>query len=197
VRFGNGAADQHQLDGYGWVLDGAWLLTRAGQRLYSETWRAMRGFADHVAQRWMEPDAGIWEIRGDAAHHVHSKLMAWLALDRTLRIAAELGASQRRRRWWQAQRDAIAAEVTSRGFNTSKAAYTRSYGSNDLDAAVLVLPLLGIEPPDSPASTAPSTPSSANWEPPGPCCTATRPATTGSPAPREHSFRARSGWSRR
>src|SRR6266545_1053862 len=82
----------------------------------------------------MEPDAGIWEIRGDAAHHAHSKLMAWLALDRTLRIAAKLGASQRRRRWWQAQRDAIAAEVTSRSFNTSTAAYTRSYGSNDLDA---------------------------------------------------------------
>jgi GH15 family glucan-1,4-alpha-glucosidase len=150
VRFGNGAAEQHQLDGYGWVLDAAWLLTRAGQRLYFETWRAMRGFADRVAGRWMEPDAGIWEIRGDAAHHVHSKLMAWLALDRALRIAAELGASGRRRRWWQTQRDAIAADVTSHGFNTSKAAYTRSYGSDDLDAAVLVLPLLGIEPPASP-----------------------------------------------
>jgi GH15 family glucan-1,4-alpha-glucosidase len=149
VRFGNGAADQHQLDGYGWVLDAAWLLTRAGQRLYSETWRAMRGFADRAAQRWREPDAGIWEIRGDAAHHVHSKLMAWLALDRALRIAAELGTSGRRRRWWQTQRDAIAADVTSRGFNPSKATYTRSYGSDDLDAAVLVLPLLGIEPLDS------------------------------------------------
>ncbi len=129
VRVGNGAADQHQLDGYGWVLDAAWLLTRAGQRLYSETWRAMRGFADRAARRWREPDAGIWEIRGDAAHHVHSKLMAWLALDRALRIAAELGTSGRRRRWWQTQRDAIAADVTSRGFNPSKATYTRSYGS--------------------------------------------------------------------
>jgi GH15 family glucan-1,4-alpha-glucosidase len=148
--FGNGAADQHQLDGYGWVLDAAWLLTRAGQRLYSETWRAMRGFADRAAQRWREPDAGIWEIRGEAAHHVHSKLMAWLALDRALRIAAELGASRRQRRWWQTQRDAIAAEVTSRGFNTSKGSYTRAYGSEDLDAAVLLLPLLGIEPLDSP-----------------------------------------------
>jgi GH15 family glucan-1,4-alpha-glucosidase len=150
VRFGNGAADQHQLDGYGWVLDAAWLLTRAGQRLYSETWRAMRGFADRAASRWMQPDAGIWEIRGDAVHHVHSKLMAWLALDRALRVAAELGASGRRRRWWQAQRDALAADVTSRGFNPGKASYTRSYGSDDLDAAVLVLPLLGIEAPDSP-----------------------------------------------
>jgi GH15 family glucan-1,4-alpha-glucosidase len=150
VRVGNDAADQHQLDGYGWVLDAAWLLTRAGERLYSETWRAMRGFADRVAQRWSEPDAGIWEIRGDAAHHVHSKLMAWLALDRALRIAAELGASHRRRQRWRTQRDAIAAELTSRGFDANKGTYTRSYGSSDLDAAVLVLPLLGIEPPDSP-----------------------------------------------
>ena len=70
------------------MLDAAWLLTDAGHRLYSETWRAMRGFADQVARRWREPDAGIWEIRGDGAHHVHSKLMAWLALDRALRIAA-------------------------------------------------------------------------------------------------------------
>jgi GH15 family glucan-1,4-alpha-glucosidase len=150
VRVGNGAAAQHQLDGYGWVLDAAWLLTRAGERLYSETWRAMRGFADRVALRWSEPDAGIWEIRGDGAHHVHSKLMAWLALDRVLRIAAELGAPDRKRRRWRQQRDAIAAEVTSRGFDPAKGAYTRSYGSGDLDAAVLVLPLLGVEPADSP-----------------------------------------------
>ena len=80
VRWGNAAADQHQLDGYGWVLDAAWRLTEAGHRLYSETWRAMAGFADTVAARWREPDAGIWEIRSDNAHHVHSKLMAWLAL---------------------------------------------------------------------------------------------------------------------
>jgi GH15 family glucan-1,4-alpha-glucosidase len=150
VRVGNGAAGQHQLDGYGWVLDAAWLLTRAGERLYSETWRAMRGFADRVARRWSEPDAGIWELRGDGAHHVHSKLMAWLALDRALRIAAERGAPARRRRWWLQQRDAIAAEVTTRGFDPAKGAYTRSYGSRDLDAAVLVLPLLGVEPPDAP-----------------------------------------------
>ena len=87
MRVGNGAAGQHQLDGYGWVIDAAWVLVQAGHRLYSETWRAVRGFADLVARRWQEPDAGIWEIRGDAAHHVHSKLMGWLALDRALRIA--------------------------------------------------------------------------------------------------------------
>jgi len=150
VRIGNGAADQHQLDGYGWGLDAAWLLVHAGHHLYSETWRAMRGFADEVAQHWTEPDAGIWEIRGDAAHHVHSKLMAWLALDRALRIAATHRTPTRQLTRWQTQRDAIAADITTRGFNPAVGSYTSVYGSTDLDAAVLVLPLLGLEPADSP-----------------------------------------------
>jgi GH15 family glucan-1,4-alpha-glucosidase len=150
VRVGNGAAGQHQLDGYGWVLDAAWLLTHAGHHPYSETWRAMRRFADYVARHWAEPDAGIWEIRSDTAHHVHSKLMGWLALDRALRIAALLGAPARQRRHWQTARDTIAAEVTTRGFDPRRGTYTRTYGSDDLDAALLVLPLLGIEPTGSP-----------------------------------------------
>ena len=150
VRVGNGAAGQHQLDGYGWVLDAAWLLTRAGHRLYSETWRAMAGFADTVATHWREPDAGIWEIRGDAAHHVHSKLMAWLALDRALRIAADHRTSARRLRRWAAERDALAAEIMTRGYDPASGAFTRSYGSRDVDAALLVLPLLEFEPNESP-----------------------------------------------
>jgi GH15 family glucan-1,4-alpha-glucosidase len=150
VRIGNAAADQHQLDGYGWVLDATWLLVKAGEHLYSETWRAMRGFADEVARRWTEPDAGIWEIRGDGAHHVHSKLMAWLALDRALRIADTHRTPARQLARWRIQRDAIAAEVTARGFNSALGSYTRSYGSTDLDAAVLLLPLLGFESADSP-----------------------------------------------
>ena len=150
VRIGNGAVDQHQLDGYGWVLDGAWLLVSTGHRLYSETWRAARGFADEVAQRWTEPDAGIWEIRGDGAHHVHSKLMAWLALDRALRISATHRTPIRQVTRWRTQQEAIAADVTTRGFNPALGSYTRTYGSTDLDAATLVLPLLGLEPTDSP-----------------------------------------------
>jgi GH15 family glucan-1,4-alpha-glucosidase len=150
VRVGNGAADQHQLDGYGWVVDAAWVLVQAGHHLYSETWRAVRGFADLVANRWREPDAGIWEIRGDAAQHVHSKLMGWLALDRALRIADTHRLSGRQRRRWQHARDAIAVQVRARGFDPTKGSYTRSYGSTDLDAALLVLPLLGIDDVGSP-----------------------------------------------
>lgn len=149
VRVGNGAADQHQLDGYGWVLDAAWLLVDAGHHLYSEMWRALRGFADEVAARWTEPDAGIWELRGDGAHHVHSKLMAWLALDRALRIAATHRTPARQLARWRTQHAAIAADVTTLGFNQQLGSYTRAYGSTELDAAVLVLPLLDLEPVDS------------------------------------------------
>lgn len=150
VRIGNGADAQHQLDGYGWVIDAAWLLTDAGHELYGETWRALRGFADEVARRWREPDAGIWEIRGPQQHHVHSKVMAWLALDRALRIAATRRTSARRVHRWQTERTALQAEVMRRGFDGVRCTYTRTYGSDDLDAALLVLPLIGIEPTDSP-----------------------------------------------
>lgn len=150
VRIGNGAARQHQLDGYGWVLDAAWLVTRAGQQLDSETWRAMRGFADRVCDRWREPDAGIWEVRGAPQDHVHSKLMAWLAIDRALRIASTHRLSDRRRARWSAERDAIADAIRTNGYNEVRNSYTRTYGSDDLDAATLVLPLLGIDPAQSP-----------------------------------------------
>ena len=149
VRVGNGAADQHQLDGYGWVLDAAWLLVAAGHHLYSETWRALRSFADEVAARWREPDAGIWEERGELTHHVHSKLMAWLALDRALRIARTHRTPKAKVLWWQTEREALAADVRTSGFDAHANSYTRSYGSTELDAALLVLPLLHLEPRDS------------------------------------------------
>ncbi|MGW3795939.1 glycoside hydrolase family 15 protein [Micromonospora arida] len=149
VRVGNGAAGQHQLDGYGWVIDAAWAFVRAGHRLYTETWRAIRGFADIVARYWQEPDAGIWEVR-EPAQHVHSKLMGWLALDRALRIADTHPLSGRRRRRWQEARDAIAAEVRTSGFNPTARSYVRSYGSDAFDAALLVLPLLDMDSVESP-----------------------------------------------
>ncbi|MFI7282637.1 glycoside hydrolase family 15 protein [Micromonospora chersina] len=149
VRIGNGAAGQHQLDGYGWVVDAAWAFVQAGQRLYSETWRAVRGFADVVARCWQEPDAGIWEVR-EPTQHVHSKLMGWLALDRALRIADTHPLSDRQRRRWQEARDAIAADVRMRGFDTEAGCYVRGYGTQELDAALLVLPLLDLDSAESP-----------------------------------------------
>ena len=150
VRLGNLAAEQHQLDGYGWVLDAAWVFEEGGHRLYSETWRAMRAFADLVAARWREPDAGIWEVRGAPAHHVHSKLMGWLALDRALRLAERHRVARGRRRRWEQARAALAAEVRERGVDAVTGSYARAYGADDVDAALLMLPVLGFEDPASP-----------------------------------------------
>jgi GH15 family glucan-1,4-alpha-glucosidase len=150
VRVGNGARDQNQLDGYGWVVDAASLLESSGSRLGSETWRAVRGFTDEVTRSWHKPDAGIWETRAGPAQHVHSKLMAWLAIDRALRIAETHRLSRRRRERWERARSALADDIVSRGYDQARNTFTRTYGSQDLDAALLILPLIGIEAPDSP-----------------------------------------------
>jgi GH15 family glucan-1,4-alpha-glucosidase len=150
VRIGNGAASQHQLDVYGWVVDAAWLLTDAGHPLYRETWRAVAAFADRVVATWKDPDAGIWEKRAAPAHHVHSKLMAWLALDRAIRIADSRHDRRRRRSQRRADaRAALAQEIHTRGFDPALGSYTAAYGSKDLDAALLILPLLEMEPASS------------------------------------------------
>ncbi|MFI6761050.1 glycoside hydrolase family 15 protein [Micromonospora sp. NPDC050417] len=145
VRTGNGATGQHQLDGYGWVIDAAWVYVQAGYRLDPETWRAVRGFADVVARRWHEPDAGIWELR-HTSQQVHSKLMGWLALDRALRVAESHRLPDRQRRRWRDARDAVAADVRAHGFDPFRSSYVRAYGSTQLDASLLVLPLLDFEP---------------------------------------------------
>jgi GH15 family glucan-1,4-alpha-glucosidase len=149
VRIGNGASAQHQLDVYGWVLDAAWLLVRAGHKLPSETWRALSGLADFVAAKWQEPDAGIWEVRGEEAHYVHSKLMAWLALDRALRITESHGVRAQRIHRWANERSALGEQVRAKGFDPSLGSYVWAYGSKELDASLLVLPLLEFDEPGS------------------------------------------------
>jgi GH15 family glucan-1,4-alpha-glucosidase len=145
VRVGNEAWGQHQLDVYGWVVDAAWLLVRAGHDLPAEHWRAIRGFADFVADHWKEPDAGIWEVRGEPNHYVHSKMMAWLCLDRAIQIAHKRKGSDRRTRKWAEQRDQIVDEVLEHGFDPAAGSYVRFFGTTQLDAAVLILPVLGFD----------------------------------------------------
>ena len=135
VRVGNGAADQHQLDGYGWVLDAAWLLTEARPPAQLRDLAGGARLRRSSRERWREPDAGIWEIRGDPQHHVHSKLMAWLALDRALAHRRHPPVSHRRRRALAHRARAIAEKFGTAGFDADTARYTRSYGSDELDAA--------------------------------------------------------------
>ena len=149
VRVGNAASHQHQLDVYGWVLDAAWLLCRSGHGLHGGVWRALSRFADFVARRWRDPDAGIWEVRGKRAHHVHSKLMAWLALDRALRISRSHRTRAARVRLWTTQRNALQVEIRREGFDHALGSYVWAYGSRDLDAALLILPILDFDDPTS------------------------------------------------
>jgi GH15 family glucan-1,4-alpha-glucosidase len=113
-------------------------------------WRGVRAFSDFVSDHWQDPDAGIWEMRADPADHVHSKLMGWLALDRALRIGESNRTGRGRMARWREQRDVLADAIRSRGFDTDRGSYVRSYGSKELDAALLILPLLEFDPPGSP-----------------------------------------------
>jgi GH15 family glucan-1,4-alpha-glucosidase len=148
VRIGNGAASQLQLDVYGEVLETAdrW---RRHHGMSEGTWRVLRPLVDWVAEHWRQPDSGIWEVRGEMRHYVFSKVMSWVALDRGVTLAEELslpgdvGA-------WRAERDAVRAEIMSRGWSEAAGAFTQSYDDAALDAAALVIPMVRFLPWDHP-----------------------------------------------
>jgi GH15 family glucan-1,4-alpha-glucosidase len=150
VRIGNDAARQFQLDAYGWMLDAGFEYLRHTDDLYAETWRALRGHADLLVERWREPDHGIWELRGERRHYVHSKAMAWLGLDRARRVAARLRTPHGRSARWEVASGAIADEIRRRGFDERLGSYVQAYGSEELDASTLALATMRLEPADSP-----------------------------------------------
>lgn len=150
VRVGNEAVEQFQLDAYGWMIDAAWAVSDAGGDVVRETRRSTWGHADVLAERWAEPDQGIWELRGEPAHYVHSKAMAWTGLDRALRLAARHRVAPRRAARWERERDAIASDVRDRGFDERIGSYVQRYGDEALDASVLQLGVVGVEPAGGP-----------------------------------------------
>jgi GH15 family glucan-1,4-alpha-glucosidase len=149
VRVGNAAAGQFQLDVYGYLLDTAWLYHRHGGRITPTFWRLLSGAVDVVARRWTEPDDGIWEVRGGHRHFVASKVMAWVAVDRAIRLARALGLPADLDRW-TALRRAIRRRVEQAGVDPATGAFTQAFGGRALDAANLLLPLVRFLPPDDP-----------------------------------------------
>ena len=149
VRIGNDAAGQRQHDIYGEIMDAALRLADYVGRIDYGLWPVLRGICEEAIARWPEPDSGIWEVRGGPRHFVHSKVMCWVALDRGLEIAERYGFPADRERWRQA-RDAIRAEVLVRGWSAAKGAFVQAFGSEELDATALLLPLLGFLPFDDP-----------------------------------------------
>lgn len=149
VRVGNGAADQLQLDVYGEVIDTLYLAHQSGVAHCADTAVLHQRLIEHLVQRWREPDEGIWEIRGARRHFVHSKVMAWVAVDRTIRLA-EAGALSIDVAPLVELRAAIHREVCDKGFDPVRNTFTQSYGSQELDAATLLIPRTGFLPPDDP-----------------------------------------------
>ncbi len=145
VRIGNLAAEQHQLDVYGWVVDALWNLVEADRKLSLDGRQALRTYAHWVASNWRRPDSGLWEVRDSPAHYVHSKVWAWIALDRAARTAKALRMSRRGTAAWERERDLIADDVRGNGFSTELGSYVRAYGSKELDSALLLLPLTGFD----------------------------------------------------
>ena len=149
VRVGNGAWSQRQLDVYGELLDAAFRLPDQLDRLGPATKQFLADLADAAAERWTEKDQGIWEIRGEPRHFLYSKLMCWVAVDRAIALADRLGATDRVERW-EASRGEIAEAILTEGWNEKVGAFTQSFGSEDLDASNLMLPIVGCIPADDP-----------------------------------------------
>jgi GH15 family glucan-1,4-alpha-glucosidase len=149
VRIGNAASEQLQLDVYGELLDSAYLARRKGLLKSEAGWELGRALVNHLEEIWTEPDEGIWEIRGPRRHFVHSKVMAWVAVDRAVRIVQEFGRDGPIDRWIKLRSD-IHDEVCRLGFSLELNSFVQYYGSKELDASLLLLPLVGFLPPEDP-----------------------------------------------
>jgi GH15 family glucan-1,4-alpha-glucosidase len=152
VRIGNGAAQQFQLDTFGELLDTAWLWRRHGGEIDEIFWDFLSRCGGVVLEKWREPDQGIWEIRGEPRHFVYSKVMAWVALDRLVRLA-ELDGREADARWAET-RDEIRALVEREGVDADSGAFVQYFGSKTLDAANLMIPIVGFVPHDDPRARA-------------------------------------------
>jgi GH15 family glucan-1,4-alpha-glucosidase len=148
VRIGNAAVKQLQLDAYGQLLEGAYLWAKSGGELTEDNWRFLSGMADLVCERWRKPDQGIWEIRDDPRHFVHSKLHCWMALDRAIKTAELLslpGAVDR----WVEERDELRRYLLEDACVDGW--FPQAVGMTATDASTLLVPASGLLPSDHPA----------------------------------------------
>jgi GH15 family glucan-1,4-alpha-glucosidase len=149
VRTGNAAHAQLQLDVFGEIVDAAYANLSHGIERSVYAWSLMSRLLDWLEGNWRQKDSGLWEVRGPTQHFAHSKLMCWVAFDRAVRILEEFdrrGPADR----WRALRDEIHAEVLARAWSERRNAFAQAYGSDELDAAVLLMPLTGFLPASDP-----------------------------------------------
>ncbi|MBB5465728.1 GH15 family glucan-1,4-alpha-glucosidase [Paraburkholderia sp. CI2] len=149
VRIGNNAVGQRQLDVYGEVMNALHLARVGGLQADVTAWSVQRAMLEHLSTIWREPDEGIWETRGGPEHFTFSKVMAWVAFDRAIR-SAEMFKLDGPLDEWRAMRDTIHAEVCEKAWNPQLNAFSQYYGSDRLDASVLLMPLVAFLPPHDP-----------------------------------------------
>jgi alpha,alpha-trehalase len=147
VRVGNGAWNQKQHDVWGMILDALCVQFRRGaEQIVAPVWEGLGGFVDAALQHWHEPDQGIWEVRGDPKHFTASKVMCWVAAARGADLAEERGDEERAKRW-RAGAEKIKAEILAKGVS-DRGVFRQHYKTDDLDASLLLLPIMGFLPPD-------------------------------------------------
>ena len=149
VRIGNAASSQVQLDVYGEVLDALQRARHAGMASDPSAWPLLRALIDHVEAHWHEPDQGIWEVRSDPRHFTHSKVMAWVCIDRAILVVEHFGREGPVDRW-RKLRTEIHNDICRRGTDPVRGCFVRAYGSSELDASLLLIPIVGFLPPDDP-----------------------------------------------
>ncbi len=149
VRVGNAASTQLQLDVYGEVADALYQARRLGLPGDDNAWRLTCSLMSHLDTIWAKPDAGIWEIRGPARNFTHSKVMVWVAYDRAVRAIEDFGLEGPLEAW-RATREAVHAQVCAQGYNADLGYFTQYYGSTELDASLLLIPLVGFLPAEDP-----------------------------------------------
>lgn len=147
VRVGNAAVKQLQLDVYGQILSVFHLTYQQNVEPIADSWELQKRLLEDLEGKWHLPDEGIWEVRGEGRHFVHSKVLCWVAFDRALGAAEKFRLDAPLDRW-RATRDAIHAEVCAQGFSAARNSFVQSYGSEDVDAALLMIPLMGFLPPE-------------------------------------------------
>jgi GH15 family glucan-1,4-alpha-glucosidase len=149
VRTGNAAVAQFQLDVYGEVMDALHKARQLGIEAYPSAWALQRALLEFLESNWQRPDEGMWEVRGPRRHFTHSKVLAWVAMDRAVKAVEEHGHDGPLDRWRRV-RDEIHQQVCAKAYDPDRNPFTQSYGSRELDASTLLIPLVGFLAPHDP-----------------------------------------------